>query len=474
MLAAELRNPRPLLPRDAELPETAARAMETFAVVGEALRAEPESVGSFVVSMTHSVSDLLEPMLLAKEAGVWSTAQGGAPLDFVPLFETIEDLDASAERMRALFSHPVYRAHLRGRGDFQEIMLGYSDSNKDGGYWMANWALHRAQRGLGEACRERSLDFRLFHGRGGTVGRGGGRANQAILAMPPVANNGRIRVTEQGEVISFRYALPDIARRHLEQIVSATLRATALEVGPVETGGGPEGDALMDEVARGSMEAYRGLIDAPGLWEWYIAATPIEYISRLPIASRPVSRQAAREVDFEGLRAIPWVFAWTQARYLVPGWYGVGAGLQRVLERPGVEETLRRLMGGWPFLRAVVNNAQREMARARLPLSRHYARLAEAAAGERGYHAEIAEDFVRARAALLRVSGQQELLDDSPVIRRSIELRNPYTDVLNLLQVELIRRDRGAGAEGRGPRDPLRQALFLSINGIAAAMQSTG
>lgn len=475
VLTAELDNPRPLLPRDADLPEAAAEVLETFVVVGQALRADPESVGSYIVSMTHSVSDLLEAMLLAKEAGVWSTASGGAPLDFVPLFETIEDLEEAAVRMRALFENPVYRRHLQGRGEFQEIMLGYSDSNKDGGYWMANWALHRAQRSLAEVCREHRVDFRLFHGRGGTVGRGGGRANQAILAMPPVVHNGRIRVTEQGEVISFRYALPDIARRHLEQIVSATLRATALGADQAEVGGGPEGERLMETVARQSMAAYRELIDAPGLWEWYIAATPIEHISRLPIASRPVSRKSASEVDFESLRAIPWGFAWTQARYLVPGWYGVGAGLQRVLHSDvGAEHTFAELYRQWPFFRAVVDNAQREMARGRLAIARHYARLAGDAGAERDFHPVIEEDFHLARAAILRITGERDLLEENAVIRKSIELRNPYTDVLNLLQVELIRRDRLGGGEARDPNDPLRQALFLSINGIAAAMQSTG
>ena len=225
VLQAELANPRPLLTRGAELPEAAERVLETFAVIRDSIRAEPESIRCYIVSMTHAISDLLEPMLLAKEVGL-GTPEGGFPsLDFVPLFETIEDLEASRELMQQLFEHPAYAPQLKARGRFQEIMLGYSDSNKDGGYWMANWALHKAQRSLGEVCREYDVDFRLFHGRGGTVGRGGGRANQAILAMPRVAHNGRIRLTEQGEVISFRYALPEIARRHLEQLVSAMLTA---------------------------------------------------------------------------------------------------------------------------------------------------------------------------------------------------------------------------------------------------------
>jgi phosphoenolpyruvate carboxylase len=437
--------------------------------VREAIETEPESIRSYIVSMTHQVSDLLEPMLLAKEAGLWDVETDACPaLDFVPLFETIEDLEMSAEFMDTLFSHPVYARQVAARGGFQEIMLGYSDSNKDGGYWMANWALHKAQRGLGEVCRRHDVDFRLFHGRGGTVGRGGGRANQAILAMPAVANNGRIRFTEQGEVISFRYALAGVAHRHLEQIVSAVLAATPRgEPAPSAPDEG-EGARLMEVISKASMDAYRALIDDPGLWSWYIRATPIEHISRLRIASRPVSRKSASEVDFESLRAIPWVFAWTQTRYLVPGWYGIGSGLAPVLDDPSSEAVLQRLYTDWPFFRAVIDNAQMEMARARLPIAERYARTQD---GGQGYHARIAADFDRARDAILRITRSSNLLENDRVIHRSIELRNPYTDVLNLVQVELLDRFRHAPDDAR---QPIGDALFLSINGIAAAMQSTG
>ena len=356
------------------------------------------------------------------------------------------------------------------------------------------------RRSLGAVCREHDVDFRLFHGRGGTVGRGGGRANQAILAMPRAANNGRIRLTEQGEVISFRYALPGIAHRHAEQLVSAVLLAAADDPGrgavpedpfPTEATAG-----LMDAIAAASMEAYRALIDHPDFWSWYVAATPIELISRLPIASRPVSRGSASEVDFEGLRAIPWVFAWTQARAIVPGWYGVGAALGAA---PGGSPSARGAPPGggtrgapggagaaegagaadmgslyreWPFFRAVVDNAQREMARARLEIAERYAGLASDtdAGAEGGFFGRIVADFEAGRSAILEITGQEVLLEESPVIRKSIALRNPYTDVLNLLQLELLRRYRAAGADG----EAVRELLFLSINGVAAAMQSTG
>jgi phosphoenolpyruvate carboxylase len=495
LLERELQNPRPLVPPTTELPAVARDMLDTFAMMRDAQRRDRNCIGSYIVSMTHSVSDMLEPMLIAKEAGLLRVHDAGfdSDIDYVPLFETIADLATADVRMSELFGNEAYRLQLAARDGFQEIMLGYSDSNKDGGYWMANWALHRAQHRLGSVCREHGVEFRLFHGRGGTVGRGGGRANLAIAAMPRAAHNGRLRVTEQGEVISFRYALAGLAHRHTEQLVSALLLATAGQGGTgtdlaanVEadtgaaggrgatgTGDGPDAEAwrLVDDVASASMQAYRGLIDSPGFWEWYISVTPIEQISRLPIASRPVSRGSAAEVDFEDLRAIPWVFAWTQTRYIVPGWYGIGHGLDVTLRQADALEVLRRLYREWPFFSAVVDNAQREMVRARLDIAQRYARLAQAGAESVDFHDAIAADFELARHAILQVTGQAELLAGSPVIRRSIELRNPYTDVLNLVQAELLRRYRETAPEQRGP---LRQLLFLSINGIAAAMQSTG
>ncbi|HET9441188.1 MAG TPA: phosphoenolpyruvate carboxylase, partial [Longimicrobiales bacterium] len=311
---------------------------------------------------------------------------------------------------------------------------------------------------------------RLFHGRGGTVGRGGGRAGSAITAMPPSAHNGRIRITEQGEVISFRYGLPDLAHRHLEQLVSAMLLTTIRARSGAMAQANEIADLpLMDEIARASMQVYRELIEAETLWDFYVRATPIEHISRIPIASRPVSRKAAAEVAFEDLRAIPWVFAWTQTRYVVPGWYGIGKVLYDLTRDAQRLQHLRKLYAEWPFFRMVIDNAERELARARLPIAQRYARL-DAQNGA-ACHEKIARDFQFARTAILVITGQQELLDNSPVIQKSIALRNPYTDVLNLLQIELIRRYRAASEAERGT---LRQLLFLSISGIAAAMQSTG
>ncbi len=479
LLKAEIQNPRPLVAATADLPEAAARVMETFGVIRDILREDPAAMGSFIVSMTHAVSDLLEPMLLAKEAGIGQVDDGRfqCPLDFVPLFETIEDLETAHERMAALYTDSMYAHHLAGRDGFQEVMLGYSDSNKDGGYWMANWALHQSIDRLGRTSRAHDVDLRLFHGRGGTVGRGGGHTYQAIRAMPPAVHNGRIRFTEQGEIITFRYAQPQIARRHLEQVVSAVVASTARNE-DMSRNGHPYPTAryatdsrpaqLMDRIADAGMKAYRGLIDDPDWWPWYTEVTPIEQISRLPIASRPVSRSGG-EVDFESLRAIPWVFAWTQARYIVPGWYGTGHALGTALEEPGTLEALQTLYAEWPFFQALIDSAQREMARARFAIATYYDDLAESA--PRSFHDVLGDDYQRAEEAILQITGQDALFENSPVLKKSITLRNPYTDVLNLLQVRLLSDYR---AVPESAQDPLREALFVSINGIAAAMQSTG
>ncbi|MEM9664666.1 MAG: phosphoenolpyruvate carboxylase [Bacteroidota bacterium] len=481
LLTQELANPRPLLPRNTDLPAPTHSLLQTLKLIRDALAYEPDTLHSYVVSMTHDVSDLLEVMLLLKEVGLWRIHNGtvSCPIDVVPLFETIDDLAQADVFMERLFEAPLYQQHLAARGRFQELMLGYSDSNKDGGYWMANWSLHTAQDRLGRVCQAHDVDFRLFHGRGGTVGRGGGRAGQAITAMPVAAQSGRIRFTEQGEVISFRYALRDIARRHLEQIVHAMLQATPLPgpSAPPPSNGAAHaavGYRVMAHIAERSMAAYRALIDAPATWTWYTRATPIEHISRLPIASRPVSRKSASEVDFDSLRAIPWGFAWTQARYLVPGWYGTGRGLGDLLQEASVSmDELQALYNDWPFFRAVVNNAQREMARTRLLIATRYAALgttSNEADGSAAVHAVITADYEEAERRLLQITEQPTLLAHRAVIQHSIALRNPYTDVLNLLQLSLLRRYRAS----EGAREPLHHALFLSINGIAAAMQSTG
>ncbi len=474
VLTSELINPRPLIAPDTPLRDTTSEVVKTFEVIREALQTDPEAIESVIVSMTHQRSDLLEVLLLAKEARLWHYKDGKvqSQIDVVPLFETIEDLQNSPNLMAELFEDSIYSAQLNARNGLQEIMLGYSDSNKDGGYWMANWALYQAQHELAETCRSYNADFRLFHGRGGSVGRGGGRSNSAVMAMPPVCHNGRIRMTEQGEVISFRYANPSLARRHLEQVVHAMMISTAEARVTSETMHlkGDHTSELMVQIADQSMNAYQQFVHDEEVWRWYTEISPIEHISHLPIASRPVSRKSSDEVDFNNIRAIPWVFAWTQLRYNLPGWYGIGTALDNVIKEDDKSlPLLQKAFSNWKFFRAVIDNAQRELARAHLEISQYYSPKED-----HYLHEKIKEEYQKAEESILKITGQQKLLDDSPVIQKSIKLRNPYTDVLNLLQAELHHRWKNLPEEDDENRRRLKRALFSSINGIAAAMQSTG
>jgi len=470
ILVKELKNPRPLVPAGVQLSSTAEKILDVFHLLNDIFALDKYAFGCYIISMTHGVSDLLEVIILAKEAGLWNYREGNTEsmIDVVPLFETIEDLDKSPELMESILSNDVYGNQIKARNDFQEIMLGYSDSNKDGGYWIANWALQKAQHKLGNVLRKRKIDFRLFHGRGGSVGRGGGRSNRAILGLPSISNNGRIRFTEQGEIISFRYSLPEITRRHLEQVVNAVVRVTAGE-GKKSLDDTDGMEAIMDKFSEISMKTYRDLIDHPDFWDWYRYVTPVEHIGNLPIASRPVSRSGNKGLEFDSLRAIPWVFAWTQVRYNVPGWYGLGEAIQTVLnEQPETMDILKKWYRDWNFFATVLDNAQREMARTHILTTEMYA----ARHSDKKIHKKILKDYHKAHDVILKITEQEELLDMRKVIQNSIEFRNIFTYPLNLLQVELL--NRWSQAESDDERIKLRRALFLSINGVAAAMQSTG
>ncbi|MCC5824290.1 MAG: phosphoenolpyruvate carboxylase [Phycisphaerales bacterium] len=471
LLRRELANARPLTPADAELSEPSAELLETLRVVREAVGKEPESVRSWVISMTHRVSDMLGLLLLMKEVGLYRPARPGhaasSAVHVVPLFETVDDLEHAPALMDETLTDPVYRAHLdavnAGEPPEQEVMLGYSDSNKDGGFLMANVALHTAQRRVAEVFEKHAVRLRYFHGRGGTIGRGGGRAGRAILAAPPGARTGRIRFTEQGEVITFRYALPDMARRHLEQIVHASLLAAS----GIDTTDPDRGfEDLTMRLAGTARVAYRDLIDDPGFWPWFTQASPVEHIGGMPIASRPVSRATGADLTFDRIRAIPWVFSWVQMRALVPGWYGVGSAVAQASEdeRAALREAVRTR----PFVATILENASQELARARMAILQRYA--AGAPGGSEMYE-RLRTEHERTRAAVLNLTGREDLMAHAPVVGRSIEDRNPWTDVLNLAQIELLTRWREAGEE---ERTRLRPVIQASINGIAAAMQSTG
>lgn len=470
LLTSELRNPRPLSPVDYKLKPGTEKIISVFKLIRTLTNVDKNSFGSYIVSMTHDVSDLLEVAILAKEAGLWrwDGKEVHSNIDIVPLFETIDDLDRSAGLMEKILTDDIYEHQVKARNGFQEIMLGYSDSNKDGGYWMANWALQKGQLRLGKVLKKYDIDFRLFHGRGGSVGRGGGRSNRAILALPTISNNGRIRFTEQGEIISFRYSLPEITRRHLEQIVNAVARVTAGE-GQKALKEGDGTEQIMDKISNGSMTAYRELIDHPEFWDWFKKITPVEHIGNLPIASRPVSRGGENGLQFDSLRAIPWVFGWTQVRYNVPGWFGLGATLEPLLkEDPELMETLQNWYKSWSFFNTIIDNAQREIARNHPLTSNIYAERSD----QERHHKIIMDDFYKTRDVLLQITQQNAILDTRKVIQNSIKFRNVFTYPLNVLQVELL--NRWEKAETDEELKQLRHALFLSINGVAAAMQSTG
>lgn len=473
LLRREIAQARPLRPWHAPLREQTTELLAVLRTVREALERDPASVRSYIISMTHDLSDMLELMLLMKEEGLVRPAGSdrGKPvsmLRLVPLFETIDDLQRAPDLMRELLSDPLYRQFLdamptRTELPLQEVMLGYSDSNKDGGFLMANTSLLMAQRDVAEAVRECGVDLRFFHGRGGTIGRGGGRAGRAILAAPAAARTGRIRFTEQGEVISFRYALPEIAQRHLEQILHASLLGTASrDDKPMDS----ELERVLRDASGTSMRAYRELIDDERFWPWLIAASPVPHIGALPIASRPISRAKGGELTFDSLRAIPWVFSFNQMRMLVPGWYGVGTALA------GLDTTdlnrVKEACAERASISAVMDNAAQELARARMAIAQRYAmRAPEGEAIFSMVHAE----YERAVETVNMVTGRDSVLEHSPAIAASIAHRNPWTDVLNLAQIELLSRYERAGESERAELKPL---LFASINAIAAAMQSTG
>ena len=464
VLEAELTTARPHLARGETLTPESRELLEGLKVFAEAIDRDPNSVGTYIISMAHDVSDLLEVLVLLREVGLWRIVNGivQSAIDVAPLFETVDDLACAGDILTAMLNNPVYTAHLEARDSEQEIMLGYSDSNKDGGYWAANWRLHVAQQDLAQIAQRSGVSLCFFHGRGGTVARGGGRANRAILASPPETRNGRIRFTEQGEVISFRYAMPEVAHRHLEQILNAMILATTSP--GVESDPDEQLTSLMNTLAAHSHSTYRELIDDDEFWPLFVERSPVLHIGDLPIASRPVSRSGS-DVTFENLRAIPWVFAWTQMRYNAPGWYGIGSAFdQLVLHDDSMLNLCRKAYADGGFFRAFIDNAQQEMARARLDVATWY--IDE---GDPRIHQQLAAEFKLAKRAVLAITGQDHLLDNNKVIQQSIRERNGDTDVINALQVELLRRWR----TGKDDQE-LKTLILLSVNALAAAMQSTG
>lgn len=463
VLRRELSANRPLVRENAELSDATAELMATLRVVRDAVQREPESVRCWVISMTSHLSDMLALLLLMHEVGL--------TIQVVPLFETVDDLANAPELMDKALADPVFRAHVEATSDGapeQEIMLGYSDSNKDGGFLMANAALHAAQRRIAEVFDTQGVGLRYFHGRGGTIGRGGGRAGRAILAAPPAARSGRLRFTEQGEVITFRYALPSMARRHLEQIVHAAMLA---EASRGTSAGADSFEALVLDLAGHARAAYRELIDADAFWPWFVGASPVQHIGDMRIASRPVSRATGSKLVFDKLRAIPWVFSWVQMRALAPGWYGLGSAIEHA--NATQIDALRDATNERAFLGTVLENAAQELARARMPIFRRYALSAE---GGQAMFETIRAEHDRTRRAIANLTGRDDLMAHAKVVGRSIDERNPWTDVLNLAQLELLERHKDASVAEAEPVkvERIKAALQASINAIAAAMQATG
>ena len=464
LLLSELRHGRLLASPFATYSEETARELEILATAAEIKRRYgPDSIRAYIVSNTTSVSDLLEVYLLLKEVGLFRPgAPPTAEILAEPLFETIEDLRAAPKTMARYLALPQIHDLLAGHG-LQEVMIGYSDSNKDGSYLTSTWELHKTSRALASVVGGAGLRLQLFHGRGGAVGRGGGSSFEALVAQPRGTVGGRIRITEQGEVVANKYADPELAGQSLETLTAGVVLAS-LRRHASEDLAAPQTKA-MDALARHAMQAYRSLVyETPGFVDYFFAATPIAEIADLNIGSRPTSRQASRSI--QGLRAIPWVFSWSQSRAMLPGWYGFGSAVAN----GGVPMAqLRELFESWPFFATTLANMEMVLAKGDLAIAGRYAGLVEDQALAETVFGQIRAEWERTTEALLEITGQSALLEHNPDLAAVIRSRLPYIDPLNHLQIELIRRRRSGDDQ-----EAVRQGIHLTINGVAAGLRNTG
>ncbi len=475
VLVGILATRRPLVGPDAELSELAEKELGIVRAAARAVNVfGPAAVPNYIISMCQSVSDMLEAAVLLKEAGLLDASgeQPYSPVGIVPLFETIDDLQRGSAILEALLDLPLYRGLVHARGEHQEVMLGYSDSNKDGGYLAANWALYRAELDLVESARKTGIRLRLFHGRGGTVGRGGGPSYDAILAQPPGAVKGSLRLTEQGEIIAAKYAEPRIAHRNLETLVAATLESTLLDVEGLGDAAGPAYEVL-DDLAAKAQRAYSELVhETPGFVEYFKASTPVSEIGALNIGSRPASRKPTTAIS--DLRAIPWVLAWSQSRVMLPGWYGTGAAFEQwIAEGPESEEArlevLQDLYQRWPFFASVLSNMAQVLAKADMGLAARYSELVEDEALRHRVFDKIVAEHDRTIKMLRLITGNDDLLADNPALARSVFNRFPYLEPLNHLQIELLRRFRAGDEE-----DLVQRGILLTMSGLATALRNSG